>query len=476
MKHSVLTKLKNPSGCFIKASLWNLLHADDLIKKFEATVAANKQPAESLNSKMGQVQLELRSKEDEIKCLLTTQENLEKQKSDLLLSNNEFAKKLSISPEEIILKLVQQERDLAAKHAKKKYEQLHDKLERYALQLVNQKLNSKIIDLQKAQESVMAQLSEECHLAGERIRKLESEAESLVLKKIETEKLVSKLGEKIDTLSESSRSYENKMQDLSLKISALEMENKDNAEKMQVEILGKTEEIANLERECEKHAEQVDSLEKQVGHLQFMLKEKEQLILQYKDRGKKLEVQISELLKENLWKRGSNDVMLESKQLELSRHLKEISQRNDQIKKRDSGIGRRTQDAWWGQRMKRRNHHSRCNTNTSVKMLKKVENTNTGSVMSISKHNKKVTHHEYEVETTNGEQLQTKKNEKQLMLTSLVSPYIRIQKHKKVRTPRANTPEFGQGTKGSHPNASNIGDLFSEGSLNPHVDDPYAFD
>ena len=33
-----------------------------------------------------------------------------------------------------------------------------------------------------------------------------------------------------------------------------------------------------------------------------------------------------------------------------------------------------------------------------------------------------------------------------------------------------------QGTKGSHPNASNIGDLFSEGSLNPYADDPYAFD
>ena len=229
------------------------MHADALIKKFEATVAVNKQAAESLNSKMGEVQLELRSKEDDIKCLLTTQENLEREKSDLLLSNNEFAKKLSISLQEIkhlegfvavlaaqlveldnqnqtftdkfdelnslydtCFKLVQRERDLAAKHAQKKYEQLHDRFlgitsERDALQLVNWELNSKIIELQKAQESVMTQLSEECHLAGERIQKLESEAESLVSKKIETEKLVSKLEEKIDTLSESSRSSENKM-------------------------------------------------------------------------------------------------------------------------------------------------------------------------------------------------------------------------------------------------------------------------
>jgi hypothetical protein len=27
-----------------------------------------------------------------------------------------------------------------------------------------------------------------------------------------------------------------------------------------------------------------------------------------------------------------------------------------------------------------------------------------------------------------------------------------------------------------HPHSANIGDLFSEGSLNPYADDPYAFD
>lgn len=34
-----------------------------------------------------------------------------------------------------------------------------------------------------------------------------------------------------------------------------------------------------------------------------------------------------------------------------------------------------------------------------------------------------------------------------------------------------------QGVKGGvKPNPSNIGDLFTEGSLNPYADDPYAFD
>lgn len=34
-----------------------------------------------------------------------------------------------------------------------------------------------------------------------------------------------------------------------------------------------------------------------------------------------------------------------------------------------------------------------------------------------------------------------------------------------------------QGVKGGvHPNPSNIGELFREGSLNPYTEDPYAFD
>ncbi|XVE55497.1 hypothetical protein DITRI_Ditri03aG0163300 [Diplodiscus trichospermus] len=668
----------------------NLIEEKDaLIKKFEATVAANKQAAESLNSKMGEVQLELRSKEDEINCLLTTQENLEKEKSNLLLTNEEFAKKLSISLQEIkyleglvamlaaqlveldkqnltftdkfdelnslydtCFKLVKQERDLAAKHAQKKYEQLHDKFlcitsERDALNLVNQESNSKIIELQKAQESVMAQLSEECRLAGERIQKLESEAESLVSKKIDAEKLVSKLEEKIDMLSESSRSSENKMQDLLLKISRLEMENKDNAEKMQAEIQGKTEEIDTLKKECEKQEVQVDSLEKQIGELQVMLEEKEQLILLYNEREKKLEDQISEnqaMLTAAEGKlveaRKQYDVMLESKQLELSRHLKEISQRNDQaineirrkyemekqeivklekekadkvvremeqicdqkvqeykeesrlqllhvqeentalvaclqlehdrkelnlkadhheelkrvqihaenelrektsslrnehevqmkalrcqfedeygklleelslqkskearqkallqlqwrvmsdkpqeeqevnskkdysissIKMRDSEVGKRSQHALARPENEEKESSFPRVTQTPVsKLLNKVENTNTGSVMSIPKHHKKVTHREYEVETTNGRTITKRRKTRSTVL------FEDPRNHKKVRTPKVNTPRnFVKGTKGSNPNPSNIGDLFSEGSLNPYADDPYAFD
>ena len=224
-----------------------------MIKNFETTVAANRLTAESLNSKLGEVKLELKLKEDQINHLLTIKDNLEKEKSDIQLLKDDLAKKLDISLLEIkkleallhvfgsllvevdkqsltfldkfdqlnslynsCFKLVQEERDLAAKHAKRQYDQLNDKFllitsEKNKLQLGNQDLNNKVIELQKVQESIMTQLSEEGNVARERIQKLESEAETLISKKIESEKLISKLELQVDTLSESSRSSENEM-------------------------------------------------------------------------------------------------------------------------------------------------------------------------------------------------------------------------------------------------------------------------
>jgi synaptonemal complex protein 1 len=229
------------------------LHADAMLKKFETTVAANRLAAEDLNSKLEEMNHELRLKGDKINSLMTTQENLAKEKSDHQSRSNDFANRLAISLQEIKIlegflhvlaaqlveldkqsltfttkfdqlnslydscfKLAQQERELAVKHVQRQYDQLHDqslsvKSERDAMKLVNQELNDKIIELQKSQESIMAQLSEECQSAKERIQSLESEAEMLMSKKKETEMLVSKLEEKIDTLSEGSRSSENKM-------------------------------------------------------------------------------------------------------------------------------------------------------------------------------------------------------------------------------------------------------------------------
>ncbi|GAV63567.1 hypothetical protein CFOL_v3_07085, partial [Cephalotus follicularis] len=653
----------------------NLIEEKDaMIKKFEAAVAANRQATESLTSKLEEVLHELKVKEDDIRSLMANQENLEKEKSILQLSNADCAKKLDMSLQEIkhlenfvqvltvqmveldkqsltyldkfdrlnslydsCFKLAKRERYLLANHAQEQYDQLHDKLlcitsEKDALQLVNQELNSKITALQKAQESVMAQLSEECRSARANIQSLEAEAETLVSKKIATEMLISKLEEKIDTLSESSRISENKMQDLLSKISALEFENNDNTEKLQAEIQKKEEEIDDLQKEKEKHELRVDSLEKQIVELENILEEKEQLILQYNDREKKLEDQSTEnqaLLSaaesELAEAKKQYDQMLESKQLELSRHLKEISLRNDQaindirmkyevekqeiinmekekadkvvgdmeskcdkklaeceeesrsylmrvqeenaalvsrlqldhdrrelnlkaehseelkraelqaekelrektkslrneheaqmkalrcehedecrklqeeldlqkskedrqrallqlqwkvmgnkpqedqemnskrdysvssIKRRDSGGVKRSQHAWVRPEDEEKDSPFLEATQTPVsKMLKKVETANTGSVVNIPKHHKKVTHHKYEVETNNGRTITKRKKTKSTVM------FEDPRKHRK-NTPEATPRSAAKGTKrGVHPHPSNIGDLFSE--------------
>ncbi|KAK1555616.1 hypothetical protein Q3G72_029027 [Acer saccharum] len=661
---------------------------DSMIKKFEATVSSYRLETESLNSKLGHVHLELATKEDEIKLMLITQEKLENEKSGLQTGNDDLAEKLVSSHQKIKnlegcvhmltaqlveldkqsstfmekfnqlnslydsgFMLVRQERDLATKWAQKQYDQLHDKLlcitsEKDASLLVNQELNNKMIDLQKALESIMAQLSEERRLAGEKIQRLESEAKALVSKKSETELLVSQLEKEIDILSESSRSSKKKTQDLSLKILSLEVEHKDNMEKLQAEMQRKEEEAAHFQQECEKHELHVVSLEKQVGQLQNILEEKEQLIVQCKNRDKKLEDQIIEnqaLLTAAESKlaeaKKQYDLILESKQLELSRHLKEISQRNDQaindirrtyevekleivnaekekadkairemerkcdqklseckeeakqqlmliqeeqaalvisirqdhdrkemslkadhndelrrvqlqaenelrekttslrnehevqmkalrcqhedesrnlleeldlqkskedrqrallqlqwkvmsdkpkedpevnsrkdysissIKMRDPDVGRRR-----SQHVPARADNGEKDSPllgaTQTPMSKMLQNVNTGSVISIPKHHKKVTHHEYEVETSNGRTITKRRKTRS---TVMFEP---PRKQKKMTTPKAKTPRsVVKGVKkvdDSRP--SNIGDLFSEGSLNPYTDDPYAFD
>ncbi|KAI8550390.1 hypothetical protein RHMOL_Rhmol06G0102500 [Rhododendron molle] len=675
------------------------LNSDTTIKHLEATVTADRLGMESLNLKLEELHCELRFKEDDLKHLRISEEMLEKEKSDLLTSNKEFASKLDKALQEIrnledfanllaaklneldkqsltfsdkvvqlnslydsCFKLVQEEKDLGSQCAKKQYDQLHSMTlhvtsEKNALQVVNKELNNTIIELRKGQEFAMVQHAEECRLAEERIRRLESEAESLLSRKSEMELLLNKSGGEIKTLSESLILSESKMQDLLLKISALESESKDSTEKLQEEIQKKLVEVESLQEEIDKHEQHRDSLEKQVGQLQTTLEEKEQLVLRSMDREKELEDKKAELqaalvdaeskLSEA---KVQYDSMLESKQLELSRHLKELSQRNDQAindirrkfeveklesvtvekekadkavqemerkcdqklaehkeesqqylmrireehaalitriqqehstkelnlkynqsdelkrfqlqaenelrekttllrnehevqlralkcqhedecrklqeeldiqkskedrqrallqlqwkvmsdkppedqevnskkvrqiappasfanhsvsstKVRNSEGGRRSQRAPVSVENEQKDSPYLKATQTPVStLLKKVEKVNTGSVMSIPKHSRKVTHREYEVETSNGRTITKRRKTKSTVMFE--DPTKRKKGTPKVTTPR----DVRKGMKGGNPHPSNIGDLFSEGSLNPYADDPYAFD
>ncbi|KAL3733157.1 hypothetical protein ACJRO7_022648 [Eucalyptus globulus] len=642
---------------------------DALIKKYEAALKENVIAMDNLNSTLGELQSQLISKDDEIKQLITTQENLEKDKKELQLRNDDFGSKLLLSLEEIkslesfvhliaaqlaeldaknlifrekldqlnslyesCFKLVQNKMDLAAQLAKKRHNKLQSELlftksENDALQVLNQELNSQVIELQKSHEVAITQLSEELQISRERIQSLESEAETLVSKSIESELLVCELKQKISSLLESTKSSEDRMQDLLAKYSALESQKNDDNEKSQAEIQKKAEEIQVLQDVNEKVEKQKDALENQVDDLKNVLEEKENLILSYRDREKKLEDQISEnqaLLTSAEHRLAESkkqyDMMLDNKQTELSRHLKELCQKNDQaindirrkfelekqeivnqekekvdkvirqmevecdkkladckeesrqqlicvqeehaafvscihqennqkelilktnhneemkraqiqaeneLRERTTALRneheaqtkavqcqyedecRKLQEELDRQKskedrqrallqlqwrvmadkpqedqevtsrkeysitsMKKRNsngsrrsrHDLRAEddeqnpplpeaTQTPVStLLKKVENTNTGSVASIPKHSKKVTHREYEVETTNGRTITKRRKTRSTVM------FEDPRKHKRMVSPRLSTPKDVKGTKGVHPpRNSNIG-------------------
>ncbi|KAK7275766.1 hypothetical protein RIF29_16888 [Crotalaria pallida] len=354
----------------------------NMIKNLEEMLTTSRLATENLNSKLGEIHLQLKVKEGEIMHHITNQEKLEKEKSGLQLCNAELTQKHDISLQEIrdlegslqalaahlvnldkeslnllskfdemaslyasCFKLAQQEKDALSMHAQNQYGELNNKfltlaLEKDAIQMTNDELSNRVAELEKVLESTVAQHAEECRLASERIRDLESEAETLISKKTEAEVLISKLEEKAGILLQSSTKSENQMvsnalqQGLLLKVSALEAEGKENMERLQAEILKKSEEADTFQNEIMKLEQHADSLDKEVSELRNVLEEKDQHILQCREQEKKLEDQIIEnqSAAENKLSeaRKQYDQMVENKQLEISRHLKEISLRTDQ--------------------------------------------------------------------------------------------------------------------------------------------------
>lgn len=225
--------------------------ADSIIKKIDANLEAERLAMESLKSELGLVHSQLKMKDDEIKCLMISRERSEKEKRDLELSKDELASKLASSIQEMRtlegfvhlfseqmvalngqslafsdkfdqlnlryeshLKVAEEKMDFTVKLAQKRYDQLQEKLfcmraEKDALHLANEELNDKVTKMKKDHESSAAQLSEENHVSGERIKRLETEVKTLVSKKMEAEALIARLEENIISLSETARSSEN---------------------------------------------------------------------------------------------------------------------------------------------------------------------------------------------------------------------------------------------------------------------------
>ncbi|XP_026435014.1 synaptonemal complex protein ZEP1-like [Papaver somniferum] len=352
---------------------------DAQIKDLERAVAADSLCLDNLNTRLEEVQRDLRLKEDMCKCLEDARSNLEKEKGALQSNNEHYARRLLASGQEIkdlqvlvhdlveklieldqqsamvsdnvaqlnhsfdtCYKLAKQEKDLTANLSQLQSNHLHKQLvnvkyENDNLQLDNEELKSKSVELQKLQELLILHHAEENRSAEERIKKMESEAEGIILKKTELEMLLTNMEERIKQLSEESELAENKMRELSQNISTLESESRYIQDKLQVKLQGKSEETEGLQKVIVEHEEHVASLENQVSELRVNLGEKEQLHQHYIEKeklleDKKKEIQASLAAAESTLAETKKqyDVMLESKQLELSKHLKEISQRNDQ--------------------------------------------------------------------------------------------------------------------------------------------------
>ncbi|KAJ4874509.1 Synaptonemal complex protein 1 [Raphanus sativus] len=356
-----------------------LKEKDATIMNSEAVMAEAKLNIKNLNLQLEKVRVELTSKEDEAKYLVGVKEKLERDKMDIQLIADNLSAKLITSDEEVKklegfvhslatdlaeldkknltfmenfdklnglygthLMLLQKDRDTASDRARRLYNQLQGEfstvtLQKEALQSSANELYEQKEELKKAKESLVSQLAEERCSAKQAIEKLESEAKCLVSTNTETEAVLSELKEEIEALLEKLKASENKTEELLLKLSTSETESKENYEKLQADAQRKAEEMEILQKESDSNLLRLDSLSKEVSQLQSVIEEKELLINQCKENEKKLDQKTTEdkeLLAAAETKlldaKKQYDLMLENKQLELSRHLKELSQRNDQ--------------------------------------------------------------------------------------------------------------------------------------------------
>ncbi|XP_051124039.1 synaptonemal complex protein 1-like isoform X2 [Andrographis paniculata] len=352
---------------------------DDKIKQLKEDVAANMVTLENLTSEMEKLHVEMRVKEDNLLELSISKEKLERDNENLISSQKALTNRLEMANKEIqnfedfvtllvvrftelenqsltfserisqlnaifdkSLALAQQEKDLVSKCTKKKFDHIHNECssvisEKNALQLVNHELKNKVIELQKEQEFAMVQHAEECRLAEEKIQNLESEAERLVSEQNGMQALVVKLEDNLRTSTESSILSDTKRQEALQKFSELECESKRIVDELKADLMKKQGEVDLLQREIERSEENVGSLNKRIIELENSLEEKNKFIMELKTIEKQFEEQKAEIMA-SLADRESKleeakkqyDQMLESKHLELSRHLKDISQRNDQ--------------------------------------------------------------------------------------------------------------------------------------------------
>ncbi|CAM0904372.1 unnamed protein product [Alopecurus aequalis] len=352
---------------------------DSLIKLLEVSVEENKARLLCADSRLQCMEQELKLKQDVSTCLKENLASAENEKNDLELRNQGYSLEIErlckdnkdanallssfvakvaeldkehasmsshvsrlLSSFEKYYGMVQEEKMLITRSAKDKLEHLQNQFvdltsENSGLKTEIGELKSRITELQKTQEIVMVQHVEECQVAEDKIRRLESEAEISASNVNRLEKLSSELQGRVQKLLEDSSLAENQKEVLIQKTLKLESDNQELLGRVQSVLDEKSNDKESLQNEISKRDLQVDTFEKQISELRSSLDEKEQLYISCIEREKsleeqKLQVQASLAATECQLTEAKKqyDLMLVGKQIELSKHMKELSLRNDQ--------------------------------------------------------------------------------------------------------------------------------------------------
>ena len=217
----------------------------------EVSVEENKARLLCADSRLQCMEQELKLKQDVCTCLKENLASAEKEKNDLELRNQGYsleierlckdnkdanaqlrsfvAKVAELDKEHASMSshvsrllssfakyygMVQEEKMLITRSAKDKLEHLQNQFvdltsENSGLKIEIGELKSRITELQKTQEIVMVQHVEECQMAEDKIRRLESEAEISASNVNRLEKLSSELQGRVQKLLEDSSLAEN---------------------------------------------------------------------------------------------------------------------------------------------------------------------------------------------------------------------------------------------------------------------------
>ncbi|CAD6263512.1 unnamed protein product [Miscanthus lutarioriparius] len=351
---------------------------DSLIKQLEGSVEENKSRLICLDSRLQCMEQELKLKDDvcislkgnlasseseknslelmnkghilEIEKLCQDNKDLKELLSSFMVKVTELDKEHAsvsshvsrlISSFERFYEMAQEEKMLMTRSSKDKFEHLQSQYvdltsENNALKTEIEELKSRLIELQRTQEIVMVQHVEECQVAEDKIRRLESEAEVSASNINQLEKLASELQGRIQKLLEDSTLAENHKQELLQKILKLESDNQELLGQVQSIMEEKSNNAESLQGEITKRDQQVNTLENQINQLRSVLDEKEQLYRCSVEREKiledqKLQVEASLSATECQLSEAKKqyDLMLEGEKIELSKHLEELSLKND---------------------------------------------------------------------------------------------------------------------------------------------------